>query len=100
MADSGNPPGTLIRTGTWLYDDTVPSRVEIWLRPVRYGSGDYEDPPEFADDQYGHFYEVYYHPPGNIGGGRPYGGGSHTDLPSAIESVEKATHGTIRWDDR
>ena len=93
------PPGTLVRTGTWLYDDTVPSRVEIWLRPVKYGSGDYEDAPEFQDDQYGEFYEVYYHPPGQIGGGRPSGGGTYDDLRSAMQDVERETRGTIRWDD-
>jgi len=99
MTNSQNYPGTLIRTGTWLYDNTVPSRVEIWLRPVKYGTGDYEDPPEIQDDQYGGFYEIYYHPPGDIGGGGgPSGGGCHTDLASALAEVEKDTHGTVRWE--
>jgi hypothetical protein len=98
VTNSEIPPGTLVRTGTWLYDDTVASRVEIWLRPVKYGSGDYEDPPDVQDDQDGEFYEIYYHPPGQIGGGRPFGGGTHTDLRSAMDEVEKDTRGTVRWD--
>ena len=99
MSNPQEPPGTLLRTGTWLYDGTVPSRVEVWLRPVKYGTGDYEDPPEIEDDQYGKFYEVYFHPPGNIGGGRPFGGGHYTDLQSALDDVEKDTQGTIKWDE-
>ena len=93
-----NDQDQCVLTGTWFYDGTVPSRVEIWRRGFKPGSGDYEDPPEYGEDQYGEFYEVFYHPPGSGGTAKPAGFGSYPDLSSARASVEADTNGTIRWD--
>ncbi len=84
------------RRGIWLYDGHVECRVEIWRRDERPGTGDYEDPPELADDQPGEWYEVQYEP---AGGGRmgQAGGGYYPTLAAAVDAVLAATHGTVRW---
>jgi len=86
-----------MRAGTWLYDAMVECRVEVWRRSWKPGTGDYEDPPELADDQVGEWYEIQYEP---AGGGRmgQAGGGYYATLDEALEEVRVATHGTIRWD--
>ncbi len=93
---SVNAPDQRMRTGTWLYDGIAESRVEIWRRSRKPGSGDYEDPPEAADDQVGEWYEVQFEP---AGGGRigQAGGGYYPTLEEALERVRLLTHGTIRW---
>ncbi len=35
---------------TFLYDGTVVCDLRIVQRPIRFGTGDCEDPPEFRDD--------------------------------------------------
>lgn len=40
----------VVARGTFLYDDTVECDICIVYSPTRYGSGDYEDPPEISDD--------------------------------------------------
>src|SRR2546430_7999159 len=46
---------------------------------------------EFADDQYGDFYEVYYHPPGSIGGDRKSTrlNSSHSQISYAVFCLKK-----------
>src|SRR5258706_51305 len=78
------------RRGIWLYDGHIECRVEIWQRDERPGTGDYEDPPELADDQPGECYEVLYEP---AGGGRmgQAGGGYYPTLTAAVDAVHAAT---------
>lgn len=48
----------VVKTGTFLYDDTVLCDVRIVYSSFSPGSGDWEDPPELADDQLGDFFCV------------------------------------------
>jgi hypothetical protein len=86
-----------VRCGTWLYDGKVESRVEIWRRAERPGSGDDEDDAAIANDQPGEWYEVRYTPAGGGAAGQA-GGGFHSTLKAAMESVRASTNETVRWD--
>lgn len=48
----------VVKAGTFLYDDTVLCDVRIVYSTIQYGSGDWEDPPELAEDQYGDFFAI------------------------------------------
>lgn len=41
----------LEKSETWLYARTVPCEVRIVRHHTLYGSGDYEDPPDIAEDK-------------------------------------------------
>ena len=47
----------VVKTGTFLYDGQITCDVVIVRGPICYGSGDYEDPPEFVRD---HEQETFY----------------------------------------
>jgi hypothetical protein len=75
--------------GTFLYDGTVVCDLRIVRRPVRFGSGDYEDPPEIRDDLVQDTYYVEY---GSTTERSVFnaGGGAHDSLRAAITSAEAA----------
>jgi hypothetical protein len=87
-----------VRRGTWLYDNSVRSRVEVWRRTRRPGTGDHEDPAELANDQPGEWYEVLFAPAGGGTLGQA-GGGYYPTLAEALERVRIVTNGTVRWGD-
>jgi hypothetical protein len=41
----------VVKTGTFLYDETIKCDIRIVRSPIRYGTGDHDDPPEEANDQ-------------------------------------------------
>lgn len=41
----------IVKEGTYLYDGTVLCGVRIRFQPVRFGSGDHEDPQDIAQDR-------------------------------------------------
>jgi len=47
-----------IKRGIWLYDNQIPATVIIFKTNYKPGSGDYEDPPEIGNDQWGVFYRI------------------------------------------
>jgi hypothetical protein len=86
----------IVATGTALYDGKVPYPVVIHRSPVRYGSGDYEDPPEWRDDIEGEWYYVSYRSPAEperFGAG----GGCFASIAEAKAHVERMTNGTVEW---
>lgn len=54
------PNETLVMEGTFLYDGIVECDVCVARSPIRYGSGDYEDPPEIYNDLERDTFYVYY----------------------------------------
>jgi hypothetical protein len=48
----------LVLSGTWTYAGCIDKEVHIIKSNIKYGSGDYEDPLEIREDQYGLFYGV------------------------------------------
>ena len=50
MTNMLHPGETVVKTGTFLYDSAVECDIRIVHSPIRYGSGDYEDPPDVQHD--------------------------------------------------
>ena len=45
------PGAVVVRQGTFLYAGQVVCDIRVRQSPIWYGTGDYEDPPELADDR-------------------------------------------------
>lgn len=90
----------VIKTGTFLYDGQITYDVVIVRGPISYGSGDYEDSPEFADD---HERETFYIHYGSTTGRDRYNAGSaaRPTLLEAMAAVEAAPGfgPTVKWVD-
>ena len=72
-------PGDVLKVGYWFYDGTIRCRVEIQFSDIRFGSGDYEDPPEWRDDQPGKWFVV------------------SCASPTKPDKPGRAQEGTLRW---
>lgn len=89
----------VVARGYWLYDGTVRRSVQIMRGDVRFGSGDYEDPPEVAEDRDVETFYVSYpdphapdDPPWPNGGGFP-------SLAEAKAHVQHILRQTVEWDE-
>ncbi len=49
---------SILAEAEWLHDGTVPIRIRVHASPMYYGTGDYEDPSDIAEDRPGQFYIV------------------------------------------
>ena len=88
----------VVKTGTFLYDDLVLCDVRIVYSTICYGSGDWEDPPELAEDRDGEFFAVQWGSTTargvfNAGSG---GGNSIQEAIAAAESMPGVGR-TIVW---
>lgn len=83
------------RTGTWLYANETPLRVQIVGSPVRLGTGDYEDPAELAEDHPESTYYVLYQVAGSDDTWA--GGPSAPSLDEAARLAELALGPTLKW---
>ena len=92
-----NEKKEIIKRGTFLYDGSVITDIQIVKTNIRYGSGDYEDEPEYRDDVEGEFYNIEFW--STTKRGKFVSGSlSHTSLKEAILEAEKATNFTVTWD--
>jgi hypothetical protein len=93
-ARSDNPYGTPIAEGKWPYAGLVPTKVRILQSDIAFGTGDYEEEPEEAEDRPGLCFYIEWEP---AGGGS---GGSHVGPFSTVEEAklhaEKSAAG-ILW---
>jgi hypothetical protein len=86
--------GKTVAEGHWLYAGMVPTRVRVVQSEVAFGSGDYEDEPEDANDRHGRCFYVEW---------GPAGGGSGGSLTGPFATVEEAkahvqkTAGSVSW---
>ena len=71
----------VIAEAEWLYDGAVPIRIRVHSSPMYYGTGDYEDPTDIAEDRPGNFYIVSHEM-----AGRP---GVFSNVMPNLESVEE-----------
>jgi hypothetical protein len=97
----GDQPGDrIVKTGTCLYDGQVECDLKIVYSPIRYGTGDYEDPPEIENDQEVDTYYLWY---GSTIERNQFsaGGGGFSSLPEAMAAAERAPGigSTVRWHD-
>ena len=94
------PNDEVAKAGTYLYDGTVICDVRIVRSMIYYGSGDYEDPPEIADDQERETFYIQY---GSTieRGNYSAGGGAYPTLCEAVAAVENAPGfgKSVRWND-
>ena len=92
-----NPHEKIVAAGTFVYGG-MECELRIVLSPVRYGSGDYEDDPEIADDSVADTYYVQY---GSVTqkGIFNAGGGGYPSLAQALAAAESAPGigSTLRW---
>jgi len=94
------PGNEVAKTGTFLYAGEITCDIRIVRSPVRYGSGDCEDPPELADD---HERETFYIEYGSttLRGHYNAGGGSYPTLYEAMRAAEAAPGigSSVQWHD-
>ena len=86
----------VVRSGTWWYDGTLPSRIRIVRCPVFHGSGYEEDPPEVREDRDVESFYVRYSPPVGPFGDTTFG--PYLTLEAAVEHVHQTIRGPIEWD--
>ena len=86
-----------VKQGTFLYDGLVITDIQIVKTNIRYGTGDYEDEPEYRDDVEGEFYKIEF---GSTTERGKFVSGSlsHKSLEYAIAEAEKATNDTVTWE--
>jgi len=51
-------PSNIILTGHWLYDGSVKLKVQITETNFKPGSGDFLDPEDIRNDQFGKYYNI------------------------------------------
>jgi len=85
----------VVKRGTWLYDGTVLCEVRIVQHHLLYGSGDYEDPPEIADDREVTCYYVLFHTP--VGEPPWVGGGAGLSVEEAMSLAERKLGQGLKW---
>jgi len=92
----GTEPGRIARRGEWRYGGEVWAGVRIRVTTTRFGSGDYEDPPEIREDQAVAGFSVEW----ERADGDGWLSGSGTQfltLEDALAAVMTATSGTVVW---
>jgi hypothetical protein len=96
MADArkSSPFGRFVVEGTWLYADSVPTLVRILESDVAFGSGDYEDEPDVAEDKPGPCFYIEWDA---AGGGRGSITGPFASVDEAKAHVQWTANG-VRWD--
>ena len=83
------------RVGTWLYGGNVACEVRIVRHHTLYGSGDYEDPPEIAEDKELECFYLLFHTP--TGSPEWVGGGAALSVREAMVLAEEKLGPTLVW---
>jgi hypothetical protein len=94
------PGQQIVKTGTFVYAEQVICDLIIVRGPICFGSGDYEDPPEIADDHERETFYIWYGST-TLSGHYNAGGGAFPTLEEAVSAVERAPgigH-TVCWND-
>ena len=93
-----NLESNVVKKGTFLYDGTVECDLRIVYSKIRYGSGDYEDPPELENDL---IQDTFYLEYGSTTQRGVYnaGGGGFQSIEEAMKQAESTVgfgH-TVKW---
>lgn len=89
------PDASVIKTGTFLYDNAVTCDIRIVHSRVLYGTGDANDPDDVREDREGDFYYVQYGSPTKRND-YPSASLGYDSLSAAIEAAEHAVSG-VKW---
>lgn len=87
----------IVAKGKWKYGGITPCLVIIQEETTWPGSGDYEDPPEIAENREVRCFSVWYENPSNKGSFNA-GGGYFLTLEEAIRETTKKLQGPVNWD--
>ncbi|MFL6697965.1 MAG: hypothetical protein ACJ8GJ_12415 [Vitreoscilla sp.] len=79
----------------WLYDGSVPVRIRVHSSPMYYGTGDYEDPTDIAEERPGEFYILSWESAGSPGS-FPNAMPNLASIDEVLETVERKFPGA-RW---
>ncbi|MES2489757.1 MAG: hypothetical protein V4607_08185 [Pseudomonadota bacterium] len=92
------PGERIVKKGTYLYDGSIECDICIVYSPIRYGSGDYGDPPEWGEDQEIDTYYLYFGATTERGRFAAGSGGTPS-LTEAMAAAEAApgVGKTVRW---
>jgi hypothetical protein len=88
--------GRIVKRGTCLYAESVICDLCIQKTDIRYGSADYEDPPEIREDIPGDWFYIWYTSAGARGQFNN-GGGCFPSLEEAINYAESHFSG-VHWE--
>jgi hypothetical protein len=90
---------TIVKHGTFLYDDLVLCDICIALSAIQYGSGDYEDPPEIADDVEVETYYIFFGSTTERGSYNSQSHGHFTLAEAIADAESRSGFGkSIKWD--
>jgi len=90
----------VVKSGTFLYDGTITCDLRIVRSQVRPGSGDWEDPPELANDVEGEFFYVQYGSTTQRGHFNVHGrGGATLEEATLIAESSPGIGKTVQWID-
>lgn len=92
--------GSVVKLGTFLYAGAVECDVRIVFSPVRFGSGDFEDPVEVREDIAAPTFYVEYGSTTERGIFNT-GGGGYPSLAAAEAAAQTAlgSGASVRWCD-
>lgn len=90
----------IVKAGTFLYDGDVICDIVIVRSPIFYGSGDEEDPPEYAHDRERETFYIWYGST-TARGQFNAAGAACFSLTEAMKAAEEASGigRTVRWID-
>jgi hypothetical protein len=94
---------SIVKQGTWLYAGSIECDMCIQYSPIRFGSGDCEDPPEIYNDVEVDTYYLWFgsttergQPNGVVGGGAGFS--SIAEATNYAENIP-GYGASIRWKD-
>ncbi|CAN7437973.1 hypothetical protein LJR066_002706 [Acidovorax sp. LjRoot66] len=91
-----------VREGTWMYDGHIPTGVRIVSCSIRYGSSDWQDPPDQHEDQSVPGFDVQWALPSKPHDYGNYASAVFPTLSDAVTHVERAlwAAATLKWADK
>lgn len=89
----------IVQEGAWLYDGQVPTGVRVVHCNVRYGTGDWQDPPEIRNDVSGAGFDVQWASPTSPSTYSAHASAVFPTLADAIAYAEGTAWvaGTLKW---
>lgn len=90
----GRPIRVGFRVGSWMYAGSVPIAVRLFRSDMLWGTGDYEDPPEWRDDRQ---VECYYLEFEMLGEQRWGSRSSFMSIEGVEEYGRQELGGTVTW---
>ena len=92
----------IVQEGTWLYDGQVSTGVRVVHCNIRYGTGDWQDPPEIRNDFSVAGFDVQWASPTSPSTYSAHASAVFLTLADAIAYAEGTAWvaGTLKWSQR